>query len=277
MNSIRRCSLRFVISAILFLGYCSTFVLARQEAETFQGKVVAVSDGDTITVRKGRQEAKVRLYGVDCPESRQPYGKTAMAFTSKYCLGKDVRVEAIGRDPYGRYVGRVFLLDEPHGESLNEALVREGLAWWYKDYAPREERLKELEVEARQARKGLWSDDHAVAPWQWRRDEQSPQTVAEASLQLPPAVIWLFAIGTVVGLIGSFIQRSRFGLSKTQKRNASIIITTVEIGLAVALGLLMRWWIGVLFFIWMCTGASRFSAVVLRSIGLRSGKRRRRR
>lgn len=59
------------------------------------------------------------------------------------------------------------------GRSLNEALVQAGLAWWYKQYAPDETRLKTLEAKARWARQGLWVDPDPLPPWEFRRMERS--------------------------------------------------------------------------------------------------------
>ena len=75
----------------------------------------------------------------------------------------------LDRDQYGRLVGVVEL---PNGDSLNEALVEAGLAWWYRRYAPDDATLEKLEERAREAGRGLWSDSEVVAPWDWRRGER---------------------------------------------------------------------------------------------------------
>ncbi|MFP3960223.1 MAG: thermonuclease family protein, partial [Spirochaetaceae bacterium] len=111
----------------------------------------------------------VRLHGIDAPESDQPYGGRATAFTEERSLGLPVIVEVIDRDRYGRLVGEVVL---PDGESLNEALVEAGYAWWYRRYAPEDEALRRLEEEAREAERGLWAAEDPVAPWEWRRGER---------------------------------------------------------------------------------------------------------
>ncbi len=63
-------------------------------------------------------------------------------------------------------MGEVLL---PDGRSLNHELVKAGFAWWYRKYAPEDDTLKQLEEEARQAKRGLWVDPHAVPPWEWRK------------------------------------------------------------------------------------------------------------
>lgn len=72
-------------------------------------------------------------------------------------------------DRYGRVVGEVLL---PDGRSLNRELVRAGLAWWYRQYAPTDTLLAQLEAEARAAHQGLWSDPAPVPPWAWRKQRR---------------------------------------------------------------------------------------------------------
>lgn len=136
-------------------------------AEPWQGVVVAATDGDTIKVlTDAKTEVKVRLYGVDAPEKRQPFGLAAKQFTIDWAVGRRVKVEERGRDLYGRVIGLVFL---PDGKTLNRELLKAGLAWWYRDYAKKEEAYRELEAEAREAKRGLWADPAPVAPWDYRK------------------------------------------------------------------------------------------------------------
>ena len=131
------------------------------------GRVVGVTDGDTITVlAAGNVQHRIRLHGIDCPEKPQPFGTKAKQFTSEACFGKTVRVELVDTDRYGRTVGDVIL---PDGRNLNHEIVRAGLAWHYVKYAPGDRKLAQAESEAREARRGLWAEAEPVPPWQWRR------------------------------------------------------------------------------------------------------------
>jgi endonuclease YncB( thermonuclease family) len=132
--------------------------------ESFDASVVAVHDGDTISVRAGRRTIRVRLSGVDCPEARQPFAARAKRFTSDRVFGRTVRVEGHGLDTYDRLLARIVV----DGEDLNEALVRAGLAWHYPFGTP-DPRLEDAERAARAARTGLWSDAAPVPPWRWRK------------------------------------------------------------------------------------------------------------
>jgi micrococcal nuclease len=135
------------------------------------GKVVAVADGDTITVQQEMGPAKIRLQGIDAPEKAQPSGEQAKQFTTGLVLGKNVSVEVITKDKYGRTVGIVFVGEPP--QCLNDELLRAGLAWWFRKYSPGDQRLARLEEEARKAKRGLWAEAHPVPPWQWRHPERA--------------------------------------------------------------------------------------------------------
>ena len=133
----------------------------------FAGKVVAVKDGDTIEVlRDGTNAVRVRLSGIDCPEKAQAFGQRAKQAASDMAFGKQVKVIEKDKDRYGRTVAEIILPDD---RSLNQELVRAGLAWWYKQYAPKDAKLEALEQEAREAKVGLWIDADPVPPWVWRK------------------------------------------------------------------------------------------------------------
>ena len=142
-------------------------------AYALEGRVVGVADGDSITVLVGgKGQIKVRLYGIDCLERRQDYGKRARAYTRKALLGKAARIVEIGRDRYGRVLG---IVTGPQGEA-NRALVSAGLAWVYEQYCKRPEcaQWRQEQAAAQDARRGLWRDKHAVPPWEWRRGVKRP-------------------------------------------------------------------------------------------------------
>ncbi len=97
-----------------------------------EGKVVGAADGDTVMVlTPDKQQIKVRLYGVDCPEKAQDYGQKAKQFTSSMIFGKTVDLETVGDGKYGRSAG-IIKID---GKILNEELVKAGFAWQSAKYA----------------------------------------------------------------------------------------------------------------------------------------------
>ena len=128
-----------------------------------EGNVVSIADGDTFTVLINDTEIKVRLHGIDCPEKRQDFGNVARDSLSGLVFGKTVIVNAMGTDRYGRTIGMVSI----RGMNVNEALLKSGLAWHYKKYDQSLE-WANYEDTARRAKKGIWSQPHAIPPWKWR-------------------------------------------------------------------------------------------------------------
>jgi endonuclease YncB( thermonuclease family) len=129
----------------------------------FSGRVVAVHDGDTISVRHDRQMTRVRLHGIDCPEGGQPFGKAAKKAASSLAFDREVRVVPQGLDRYGRTVAVVFV----GSMDLGLELVRRGYAWHYVRYSS-DTRLAAAQEAARRQRLGLWVDPSPQAPWLWR-------------------------------------------------------------------------------------------------------------
>jgi endonuclease YncB( thermonuclease family) len=139
-------------------------------ADTLVGKVVRILDGDTVEVLDARKRThRVRLAGIDAPESKQPFGTKAKRALSSLVGGETVTVDWHKRDRYDRLVGKLMLA----GTDANLALVRAGFAWWYREYAgeqsPSDRRLYEAaERAARREGVGLWADPRPIAPWDWR-------------------------------------------------------------------------------------------------------------
>jgi len=134
-------------------------------------EVTWVSDGDTMDIRTddGAEET-IRFYGVDTPESDQPFGTDARAYTLALLRGATVEVRLLpGEVTYGRKVGVVLAGDVV----VNAALLDAGLAWFYRDYCERPlcADWDALENAARAAGRGLWADLDPIAPWDWRRTD----------------------------------------------------------------------------------------------------------
>lgn len=136
-----------------------------------QGTVVAVTDGDTVTVDLGPsspdRRLKVRLYGVDAPESKQAGGAAARAALASRVLRRQVFIEPQEQDRYGRLVGVVFLGEE----NINRWMLMQGHAWVYRQYE-RDPQACAVEAKARGQRLGVWAaaPQDWVAPWEWRQE-----------------------------------------------------------------------------------------------------------
>src|SRR5579864_628924 len=133
---------------------------------TLTGKVVKVTDGDTIPVLVDRQEITIRLNAIDAPERGQDFGQKSTEALADLVFGKQVRIETHSKDRYGRTIGDVFV----GTVFVNEKMVEDGWAWNYLKYS-QSQRLADLETQARAARRGLWAGKSPVAPWDWRAEK----------------------------------------------------------------------------------------------------------
>ena len=154
--------------ALLIFLVATTITMFPLSAHSAQlaGRVVGVTDGDTLRVNHEGESLRVRLYGIDCPEMKQTGGKEARTLARRLTFGRVLLIESKGLDRYRRVIGRVFLFS---GETLNRELVKAGRCWWYQKYAPDDETLAELENEARAKKLGLWAEPNQIPPWTWRR------------------------------------------------------------------------------------------------------------
>lgn len=149
---------------------CS-LVITPALAGNFKGQVVKVLDGDTIEVLgPAKRTQRVRLQGIDAPENSQPFGPQARQRLLALVGGKVVTVTTDKRDRHGRTLGKVSLA----GQDVGLTLVREGYAWWYRDYAADQDLLDRVlyplaEVQARWGDLGLWRDPDPIPPWTFRR------------------------------------------------------------------------------------------------------------
>jgi endonuclease YncB( thermonuclease family) len=142
----------------------------------YSARIVGIADGDTLTVLTAdKTQRRIRLWGIDAPETGQDFGSRAKQAASELAFGKTVTIRPRDTDRYGRTVAEVIL---PDGRSMNREMVRRGMAWWYRTFAPHDAELAGLEAEAREARIGLWSRPNPVPPWVWRRGDAVAQTAA---------------------------------------------------------------------------------------------------
>lgn len=149
---------------LFFIAACACSAQTADSGE-FQGKVVSITDGDTITVLHDGVPERIRLHGIDCPEKKQAFGTRAKQFTGELAHEKTVTLRTHGKDRYGRTIAEVIL---PDGRNLNHEIVRAGLAWWFRKYAPNDDELSRLEAEARKDKRGIWSEPEPVEPWTFR-------------------------------------------------------------------------------------------------------------
>ena len=151
--------------------FCLLFFSILSFAEELIGKVIKVSDGDTITVLdNNNQKHKIRLKGIDAPESQQVYGDISTQSLAELVYDKEVVVNWDKKDKYYRILGKVII----GGKDANYEQLKKGLAWYYKQYEKDlsdddKERYSEVEGLAKNYGVGLWADSNSIPPWEFRR------------------------------------------------------------------------------------------------------------
>ncbi|CAM8354802.1 thermonuclease family protein [Candidatus Methylopumilus universalis] len=144
-------------------------------AEELTGKVIKVSDGDTITVLdSNNQKYKIRLQGIDAPETQQAFGETSRQSLANLVYDKEVIILWDKRDKYARILGKVIV----DGRDANYEQLKKGLAWYYKQYEndlsdEDKERYSEAEAWARNYTEGLWTDSKSIPPWEFRHKRKN--------------------------------------------------------------------------------------------------------
>jgi endonuclease YncB( thermonuclease family) len=153
------------LRVLLFTVLCSA--LPGTALAELSGRVVAVHDGDSLTLEVQGRKVRVRLDGIDAPEPGQRFGKSATRSLANICRGKEAIVNDRGKDEEGRVVGSVTC----GGVDANAEQVKRGMAWVFRTYLPLGSPLYELESNARLRGLGLWRDSDPVPPWEWRKKQ----------------------------------------------------------------------------------------------------------
>ena len=153
----------FLIFALAFLYVTCTDT---SKAQTYEGKVIKVTDGDSINILYEGKTLRIQLAEIDAPERRQPFWKMSREALADYVAGKEVQIIEVDIDRYKRVVGQVYLGDF----WVNGALVRGGYVYVYPKYATSKQ-LYEYEAEAKESQAGIWKlpENERMKPWEWRK------------------------------------------------------------------------------------------------------------
>ncbi|UYB60236.1 thermonuclease family protein (plasmid) [Klebsiella michiganensis] len=159
-------NIRMTKLAIFPLAVFLLYAPLTSDAKTFSAKVVRVIDGDTVQAYDGTTNTRIRLYGIDAPESNQAFGQKAKQIMIQLVANQVVHIQVHGQDVYGRMLGTIYLKNK----DINAIMVADGMAWAYR-YKGRliVPEYGALEQNARNERKGLWSNPHSIEPRQWRK------------------------------------------------------------------------------------------------------------
>lgn len=137
-------------------------------AKNFHGTVTKVIDGDSMRIKTESGDYEVRLYGIDAPEYDQNYAQEAKMKVKRALYRKRVKVIPVEWDKYKRLVAIVEYSDD---SSINELLLRNGLAWYYPKYCKKRicGSWKQVARKAREKKLNIWSENSPVAPWRWKQ------------------------------------------------------------------------------------------------------------
>ena len=149
-------------------------------AVAVSGKVIRVSDGDTILIQSGSQKIRVRMYGIDAPELKQKYGEESKKYLEKRIMDKNVDIKVINQDQYGRKVGKVFYREEfkdflkpfYKNKDINLEMLETGNAWFYEYHAKHEKDYRKAFKNAKEQKLGLWKDKNPQNPRNFRLDHR---------------------------------------------------------------------------------------------------------
>jgi endonuclease YncB( thermonuclease family) len=154
----------FILGCVVFFA----FSFAAFEKQ-LTGKVVKVSDGDTFTLlTSNKKQIRIRIYGIDAPETGQPYSEKSRLYLANMIAGRIVIIEVNNTDKYGRKVAKVKT------ETINDVgleMIRAGFAWHY-SYFDKTKAYSQVEQEARDKGVGLWADKNPINPYEYRKQKR---------------------------------------------------------------------------------------------------------
>lgn len=156
---------KIVFCFILFVQIVSCSADKKRSEKEFSGKVVSIADGDTFTlITDEKEQIKIRLHGIDCPEKKQDFGQVAKKKLSDLIYSKIVRAVKTDIDRYRRTVALVY---DENNNCINEEMLKAGLAWHYTKYDNNPD-WQRMENAARANHLGLWAQGNPTPPWEWR-------------------------------------------------------------------------------------------------------------
>jgi endonuclease YncB( thermonuclease family) len=163
-----------VVTSIGLFAFSGSAAVQGAGQYALTGKVVQVSDGDTINLLVDKTQHRIRLASIDAPETShgserpgQPFGEASRKNLADYVAGKTLTLTCYEKDHYGRDV-----CDVPaNGTTANRLQVQDGMAWanqQAKGKFLRDKSLVGIQSDAQKKKLGLWAEPGAVAPWEWR-------------------------------------------------------------------------------------------------------------
>ncbi|UDQ99248.1 thermonuclease family protein [Lentisphaerota bacterium WC36G] len=143
-------------------------IIVKNDNAPYEAIVAYVYDGDSFKAKSKGVDIQVRLFGIDAPEKKQPFGKESKDNLFRLIRYKRVIIEPIETDKYGRLIAKVYTKKHGVKTYVNLEQIRAGLAWHYKRYARNEKDLAEAEKTAKNSQLGLWSQANPTNPEKYR-------------------------------------------------------------------------------------------------------------
>jgi len=174
-GSVNQPAVSFVMPRHCLLGFLFLLLISsRVPAETLTGRIVGISDGDTLTLLDAKRvQHKIRVAGIDAPEKKQPFGEKAKSSLSALTYNRSAEADCRKIDRYRRNVCVVFV----GGMDVGLEQIKAGMAWWYQQYARDQTKRERIDYEhaeslAKLRRFGLWNNANPTPPWEWRHDRR---------------------------------------------------------------------------------------------------------
>lgn len=154
--------------SILFILICIVLLTSFVCAESFNGRVMSVIDGNNIVILSDSDALRVRFIAMECPELDQPFGLQAKQYVADLVLGKEVWVDVKGQDHDNRLLCTVIV----EGREVAKEVIKAGLAWYEPRliYLPQ---LAEVQKEAKSKKIGLWAYSGSKHPRFFRQETRS--------------------------------------------------------------------------------------------------------
>jgi endonuclease YncB( thermonuclease family) len=175
---------RFIFIILISIGSLQII----KASDLISGKVSKILDGDTLIVRdelQQRKQHKIRLIGIDAPEQNQPYWEQSKQHLSGLVLDKRIMAICTKVDEEEVWLCKVRV----DGKDINAEQVKAGMAWYHRMqeddlFVGDKTFYAKFEQEARQSKKGLWSQDNPIAPWEYKQKGKGTRPRKVASINL---------------------------------------------------------------------------------------------
>lgn len=166
LKTMRSKYFQYAVLLLSLLSFSCTSNTEQQEQKNeITGKVIKILDGDTYDLLTAdKQTLRIRMEGIDAPEKGMPFYRVSKNYLGSLCFQKEVMAKIKETDVHGRLVADTYI----DGKEMGQEMIKAGLAWHFKKYSS-DEILANLEIEARNNKKGLWVDPRPIAPWEIRR------------------------------------------------------------------------------------------------------------